>query len=101
MGRIDFRKTSFTRIPNFVILEVNKGISATDLMVYTYLASKIDNTHKECTIATAHIAKGVRLSQRTVSRSLSNLSDIGFISIKHRYREDGGRTASTYYLLNE
>lgn len=101
MNKIDFRKTSFTRVPNFVILEVNKRISATDLLVYTYLASKIDNVHKESTLATAYIAKEVRLSQRTVSRSLSNLSDIGFIRIKHRYRGDGGRTSSTYYLLSE
>lgn len=101
MEKIDYREVSFSRVPNFIIKEINKSINTSEFAVYSYLISKMNNSSKECVISTSKIAEELTLSRRTVSNILSNLHKLNYIGITPRYRRDGGRVASKYTILNK
>lgn len=101
MEKIDFRKISFTRVPNFVFEEVNTNINSTEFMVYVFLLSRSGNNSKKCIISTSKIADELLLTRRTISNSISKLESVGLISIRNRFRRDGGRVASEYTILDK
>lgn len=47
------------------------------------------------------IAKETMLSVRTVQRALDELLEIGLITKKHNYREDGSQTSNIYKIILE
>lgn len=98
MQKLDFRKTRFTRIPINVLKEYGKELNSTDIVIYLFLAMKVDNETKEVVISTKTIANEIGISRRTVTTSITKLYEVGYIHIERRYRSDGGRASSRYTL---
>lgn len=99
MRKVDFRETRFTRIPNNVLKEFGGKLNSTDLIVYLFIAMKVDNRTKSVTISSQKIADEMGLSRRTITNSITRLVDAQYIHAERRYRSDGGRDTSRYTLL--
>jgi len=100
MEKLDFSKNRFIRLPIEVFTKFNKGLNSTDLVVYTFIASKVNNTSMDCTLSANYISASIGVSKRTVSRSLIKLEEENYIKHTKQFREDGGRKANLYTLLN-
>lgn len=99
MDIIDYRKTKFTRISNSLFSLLEEDISSTDFIVYSFIASKVNNKSQSVKMTNTHIGENVFLSQRTVSKSVRNLKYLGLISVENTYRQDGGRAGNIYRIL--
>ena len=57
--------------------------------VYIYLWNRANKQH-ECYPSIPTIARGLKLSESTIRRALSDLRKAGLIETEQRYREKGG-----------
>ncbi len=60
----------------------------------------INRANKEltCFPAVPTIARETGMSERTVQRSLKELSEVGFVAKTPRYRDNGGQSSNLYKL---
>jgi len=65
--------------------------------VYMYLSDRSDKEGK-CYPAIGTIAKELKLSRSTVKRALADLEKSGYLRKERRWRENGGKSTSMFYL---
>ena len=69
----------------------------TSKLILILLANYADE-HNSCFPSRDKIAELSNCDERTVRRSLKQLSEAGFLRVESRYRPDGGQTSNRYYL---
>jgi len=79
-----------------IIREINLTSKATAVF---YSLIGYSNTKEECWPSLRTIAKDTNLSVSTVQRALNELLEIGLITKKHNYREDGSQTSNVYRII--
>ncbi len=71
-----------------------------DLAVYVVLCMYADNRTKASNPRIETIARKARCSERVVRRSITNLEEAGYITVKPRYDMRGYRSSNQYVLTN-
>lgn len=100
MEKVNFYESSFIRVPSNVFKRFGDGLNSTDIVIYLFIASKVDNVKLERSLTSNYISKSLGISKRTVTNSIARLSEYGYVGITNQYRPDGGRAANLFTLLN-
>lgn len=66
--------------------------------VYMYLRDRADKDDK-CYPAIGTIARELKLSRSTVKRAIADLEKSGRLRKEQRWRENGGKSSSMYFVL--
>jgi len=75
----------------------DQDLPTTQKFVLVALADKADEAHS-CFPSQATLARMTGATDRTVRNALTALERAGYVTRKHRHREDGTRTSDRYYL---
>lgn len=75
------------------------GLKPRDFTVYCCLVRHSDK-EGTCFPSRKLIAKECSMDKKTVDLAIKNLSDIGLVKKICRYRENGTRTSSLYYIAD-
>ena len=71
--------------------------TATGKLLYLMLDEIVDRNN-EIIVPQRKISETLRVPKSTVSRNLRRLRDDGYIEIRARYRDEGGRDANKYVM---
>ena len=94
----DARRFDFCMVQMEVVRD--RALSAYDKAVYLALCSFASLRDGSCFPSVGQVAELAGCSARKVHESLSVLEGRGYLARRRQVREDGGRTASLYVLVN-
>lgn len=72
----------------------NKAVS-----VYLYLCDRANKKDDSCYPSIRTIGRDLNLSESTVKRAISELTQKSYIDKENRFRKNGGKTSNMYYIL--
>ncbi|CAI2683024.1 hypothetical protein AKUA1404_09380 [Apilactobacillus kunkeei] len=76
------------------------GLTSTDKLVYGTIYTMLNVTGK-CFMSNASIAESIEIKPKTVSKSISKLSELGLINVKLIYKEDSKQIDKRYITLSD
>ena len=97
---IDFRKRKFIMISQQAVMRDRKLTQMPELTVYLALCGFADNETKESYPSIKRIAEIALCSERSVSRALKKLEEVGYIEVRKRKDSRGFTTSNQYVLLD-
>lgn len=79
---------------------LQSNLSKTTFKVYSYLSVCANNKTRTCFTSKGTIAAACEISLSSVVRATKELSSVGLLEIKARYRKNGRQTSNRYILLD-
>ncbi|USS86467.1 conserved phage C-terminal domain-containing protein [Fructilactobacillus cliffordii] len=86
----------FTQIPDYALK--NPNLNSTDKIVYGEIYTML-NTMRVCFASNAHIADDIGVQPKTVSKSITKLAKLGFVTVKLVYKEGTKQIDKRYIQL--
>lgn len=77
---------------------LNRAVSGNAIRVFIELHEYVDYTTYEAWPSHQRLAESLGCSAGTISRGMTELEEIGVLSVTPRYRPDGGQTSNGYVL---
>jgi hypothetical protein len=86
---------TFAILPTWLL---DSSVSASAIRAYALLASYADNVTKRARPSRATLARRMGCSRDTIDRALRELVDVGALSRRKRWTDDGAPTSSEYVV---
>jgi len=74
-------------------------ISNKAILVYLYLCDRANKKDDSCFPSIRTIGRDLNLSESTVKRAISELTQKNYINKENRFRKNGGKTSNLYFIL--
>ena len=97
---LDKRDDPFAKVTADAIINIDNGLTSTDLAVFCSVCSFLHNSTRKGHPSIKTLSSRARVSERTAKRSLKRLEDSGYIEVERRFK-DGRQLSNNYHASDK